>query len=101
MELYPLALLWTLATELPVFAVFARAGERGHALAVALAANLITHPIAFALGPELGFGPTEALVVAGEAWIVTATGLASGRRALALVLLANALSTAGVFVFPV
>lgn len=95
MQLFLLAFAWTVSVELLVLALFAPRPYRRRILFGGLAANLITHPIAFGVAPELGFWPTEALVVTAETWIFVLAGLGVWPRALVWSLLANVASASG------
>ncbi|MFO1011903.1 MAG: hypothetical protein U1F29_17710 [Planctomycetota bacterium] len=95
-----LALAWTVAVELAVLALLVPAAHRRGAVELALAANLITHPFAFALGPELGFLPTECVVVAVETWLVASTVFAPRPRVLLWMLAANTASASGALLLP-
>lgn len=99
MLLYVLAFACSVVIELAVLAALTPAPLRARVLLVGLAANLITHPIAFALAPELGFWPTEVLVVVAETWIFVLAGLGAWPRAFAWSLAANAASASGALFF--
>ncbi len=86
------ALAATLALELPLAAAIAPAEARGVCLATALCANLVTHPLAVALQPVLGFVPVELAVTAVECALYARVAGLTPARALVLGLVANALS---------
>lgn len=98
---YPLALLLTLIIELPIYAAllpwWARASLK-RALAVGLAANLMTHPLVWLLVPgaiDAGISVTDAIALAetfaliGEGLIVRIGTGASIPRSVGISLIAN------------
>jgi hypothetical protein len=98
---WPLAFALTLLCELPVYVLALRRplGGVGRALAVGVAVNLATHPLAWtlALGRVLPWLTIEALVTVAEAGMIFAAARALGRRlplheSLLVSLAANALS---------
>lgn len=98
MPLFLAAFAATVAIELAVLVLLAPRHARARIALGALALNAITHPLAFAHAHELGWAPTEALVVAAETVLLALAGVAVP-RALAWSILANAASAAGALVF--
>ena len=99
--LWALAFAITLVCELPVYVLALRRplGGVGRALAVGVAVNVATHPLAWtlAVGRLLPWFAIEALVTVAEAALLFAAARALGRRlpvheSFLIALAANALS---------
>lgn len=94
------AFLLTLAIEIPLVAALAPRGQRRLAVSIAVAAQMLTHPLAWlaVVGGHFGWWTVEASVVVVEALVYA---VAAGRplRAFGVSLLANTASaTAGLLV---
>ncbi|HEU0029719.1 MAG TPA: hypothetical protein VFQ53_03730 [Kofleriaceae bacterium] len=92
------AFAWTLALELPVYVVVLRRSFTAWwpPCALALAVNLVTHPLLWFAFPQLSPWPlhlvvSEACVIAVEAAIVAV--FVPWRRAVVAAVLANVIST--------
>ncbi|MFO1076983.1 MAG: hypothetical protein U1E73_04565 [Planctomycetota bacterium] len=90
------AFLLTCACEIPIVAAVAPRGQRRRAAVDALAANLLTHPLAwYAYAAEwLSWGAVETLVVVVEAAVYALVTRLSWPRAALASLLANGVTMA-------
>lgn len=89
----------TAAIEAPLVVLAAGPGSRARAAVDSLAANLVTHPLAWwLLGCGLPWLPLELGVAASETFVYRAVTRLSWGRAVAAALLANSVTAALSFV---